>query len=153
MCGETVDISFKVIFIVADLTAIYHVLNIYQHNGYYGCIYCTAIGKKIGQCHCYYPKCRSFPIRTPEVNERLLLVAECLRKAGKFHNFCGVKGRSSFACLVDGLPLTAGIYYIHCVLKGVYKDVLKNQVKKLSKTDNAVLNDIIEHLHELKEAV
>ena len=42
---------------------------------------------------------------------------------------------------------------MHCVLQGVYKDVLENQVKKLSKTDKAVLNDIIKRLHAPKEAV
>ena len=82
-----------------------------------------------------------------------MVAAEPLRKTGKVINVCGVKGRSSFACLVDGLPLTAGIDYTHCVLQGVYENVLENQVEKLSKTDEAVLKDQVEQIHAPKGAI
>ena len=149
--GHSFDVSFKVVFIVADLIAKCHVLNMYQHNGYYGCNYCTAIGKTIGRSHCYYPKSQSFTIRTPEVNDKFVALAESLRKTGKVHNVCGVKGRSAFASLVDGLPLTAGIDYMHCILQGVYKDVLEHQVRNLSKSQKQRLNEIIDNLHAPRE--
>ena len=90
-------------------------------------------------------------IRTPKVNDKFVALAESLRKTGNVHHVCGVKGRSAFASLVDGLPLAAGIDYMHCILQGVYKDVLEHQVRNLSKSQKQRLNEIIDNLHAPRE--
>ena len=40
-------------------------------------------------------------------------------------NVVGVKGKSAFALILEGLLLSAPIDYMHCVLSGVFSDVLK----------------------------
>ena len=153
LTGQIFDVSFKVIFIVTDLMAKWHVLNMYQHNGYYGCNYCTIVGKTIGRSHCYYPIAQGFTLRTPEVNENYVALAESLKRSGKFFNVCGVKGRSAFASLVDGLPLTAGVDYMHCLLQGVYRHLLEHQVRNLTKSQKHHLDEIIENLHAPRETI
>ena len=47
-------------------------------------------------------------------------------------NVVGVKGRSEFSMVIDGLPLTAPVDYMHCVLIGVFPELLKVCYKSLS---------------------
>ena len=85
------------------------------------------------------------------MNDKFVALAESLRMTGKVHNVCGVKGRSAFASLVDGLPLTVGIDYMHWILQGVYKDVFEQQLRNLSKSQEQRLNEIIANLHAPRE--
>ena len=128
-------VQFRVLMIVADSIARPHILNMYQHNGFYGCTYCTALGVTIERHHGYYPHDLEFEIRDSELTDRLVTIAETEKLTGGAQNVCGVKGRSSFAELVDGLPLACGIDYMHCVLLGVYHDLLKQHLKTLTAFD------------------
>ena len=142
----TVTIKFEVIMIVADMIEKPHLLKMFQHNGIYGCMYCTAAGITIDRVHCYYPFDQEHQIRTSEVNDRYVNVAEKLNKNAKY-NVVGVKGRSAFSMLVKGLPLSAGIDYMHCILLGVYQDVLKLQIKSLSRSSKCLIKNCIDHLN------
>ena len=53
--GSLYFLKFNVVLIVADLIAKPSLLNMYQHNGYYGCQYCDHPGVSYGSTHCYYP--------------------------------------------------------------------------------------------------
>ena len=128
-------VQFRVLMIVADSIARPHILNMYQHNGFYGCTYCTALGVTFERHHGYYPHDLEFEIRNSELTDRLVTIAETEKLTGGAQNVCGVKGRSSFAELVDGLPLACGIDYMHCVLLGVYHDLLKQHLKTLTAFD------------------
>ena len=63
-------------------------------------------------------------IRESSLNDIYISTAETLRLK-QVTNVVGVKGRSAFAILVDGLPLTAPVDYMHCILQGVFPDVLR----------------------------
>ena len=61
----SVEIRCKVIMLVADLIAKWNCLSIYQHNGHFGCCYCTARGATIDQHHCYYHIRKNFAFENP----------------------------------------------------------------------------------------
>ena len=120
------DVRFEVIGIVADLIAKCSLLNMIQHNGFFGCNYCTIEGVTINRTHSYYPFDQSFEIRKPEINDKYVALAEALNTSSNASiNVCGVKGRSAFHGLVADLPLSAGIDYMHCVLLGCFQEILK----------------------------
>ena len=138
-------LKFNVVLIVADLIAKPQLLNMYQHNGYYGCQYCTHPSVTYGSSHSYYPlsimvdekvqriKCA---IREPCLHLKYVEKAESLLCNGEENvNVVGVKGRSVFSSLVPGLPLTAPIDYMHCVLIGVYASLLVRHLKLISKNE------------------
>ena len=147
------EICFKVVFIVSDLIAKCQILNMYQHNGFYGCTFCTAAGVTIGRSHCYYPFEQEYTLRTPEVHSKHVQVAEMLLKRNEKWNVCGVKGKSAFARIVEGLPLTAGIDYMHCILLGVYPDVLRNLLKSLNREQKVSINELIDRIHAPREVI
>ena len=119
------DVRFEVIGIVADLIAKCSLLNMIQHNGFFGCNYCTIEGVTINRTHSYYPFDQSFEIRKPEINDKYMALAEALNTSSNASiNVCGVKGRSAFHGLVADLPLSAGIDYMHCVLLGCFQEIL-----------------------------
>ena len=102
----------------------------YQHNGFFGCCYCTAPGATIDRHHCYYPYSQDFRVRESVLHRQCATLAEKLKSNGQSSiNVVGVKGRSAFSELVPGLPLSACIDYMHCVLIGVYQALLKLHVK------------------------
>ena len=114
--------------IVADIPAKANILSMYKNN----CNLCTAVGKTIGKSHSYYPLEQEFEYRAPELNHRYVEIAAALNGGKHMFNVVGVKGRSEFAKTVTGLPLAAGIDYMHCVLLSVYKNLLNFQLTKLS---------------------
>ena len=102
----------------------------YQHNGFFGCCYCTAPGATIDRHHCYYPYSQAVKVRESVFQKQCVTLAEKLKSNGQSSiNVVGVKGRSAFSELVSGLPLSACIDYLHCVLIGVYQALLKLHVK------------------------
>ena len=123
--------SLKVVLIVADLCAKAHVLNMYQFNGFFGCNYCFAEGLTIGRTHAYYPFDQQADVREPELNDRFVTLAE-YGSSFEVRNVAGVKGRSAFSSIVEGLPLAAPIDYMHCVLLGIFPDLLKLILRGLS---------------------
>ena len=106
-------------------------LNMYQFNGYYGCHYCTAQGKTIGKTHAYYPYAQDNELREPLLNDVYVKLADTL-SVHKTPNNVGVKGRSELSRVIDGLSLTAPVDYMHCVLIGVFPELLKVCYKSLS---------------------
>ena len=142
---HSISVNFEIKVIVSDLCANSHLLNMFQFNGFFGCHYCTVEGKTIGKSHAYYPFQQEGNIRVPYVNDVYVAMAENMR-AQNIKNIVGVKGRSAFAGLVRGLPLTAPIDYMHCVLLGVFPEVLKLCIRSLRPTDKQTINRILSQL-------
>ena len=111
-----------------EIFKIFTKTNFYENN----CNLCTAVGKTIGKSHSYYPFEQDFEYRTLELNDRYVEIAAALNGGKHMFNVVGVKRRSKFAKIVPGLPLAAGIDYMHCVLLSVYKNLLNFQFTKLS---------------------
>ena len=131
-------VSYNARLLVCDLGAKSHVLNMFKFNGFYGCHYCTTVGRTIGRTHAYYPYNQTGDIRESSLNNLYVHFAECLSKNEQV-NVVGVKGRSAFACIVPDLPLSAPIDYMHCVLLGVFPENIKLCYKMLPVS---VKNDI-----------
>ena len=123
--------KLKTVLLVSDLVAKPHILNMFQFNGYFGCHYCFAEGTTIGRTHSYYPHNQQAEIREPETNDKYVEIAEYGRSA-LFRNVAGIKGRSAFSSIINGLPLAAPIDYMHCILLGVFPDFLKLIAKSMS---------------------
>ena len=139
---ETVRLVFKVKLLVCDLGAKCHMLNMFKFNGYFGCHFCTAPGKTIGKTHAYYPYAQPGELRETEINDIYIDYAETLGLY-ELPNVVGVKGKSEFSVLIEGLPLTAPIDYMHCVLLGVFPDLLKMCYNALSPEDKIKVNIVI----------
>ena len=87
---------FKIKFLVSDLGAKNHMLNIFKFNGYFGCHYCTVMGKTIGRTHFYYPFNQTCQIREPLINEVYVTLAQCSH-SNTLYNVAVVKGQSPFS--------------------------------------------------------
>ena len=96
-------------------------LNLYNFNGCYGCHYCTVEGITIGSSHCYYPFAQTCLVREPTLTNKYVRFADVLSFRHK-PNVAGVKGKSAFANMIEGLPLSAPIDYMHCELLGVFRN-------------------------------
>ena len=136
---------FKVRLIVSDPCAKCHILNMMKFNGYYGCHFCTAEGVTIRKMHAYYPYYKSGQLQDASINNLYVYYAENF-DAKKPLNVVGVNGRSAFADIVDGLPLRAPIDYMHCVLLGVFQELLKLRYKSLSSDDKTTTAQIVADL-------
>ena len=139
---ENLRVSYNVRLLVCDLGAKSHVLNMFKFNGFYGCHYCTTVGKTIGKTHAYYPYGQLGDIREPSLNNLYVNFAECLPKNEQV-SVVGVKGRSAFSSIVSDLPLTAPINYMHCVLLGVFPDTAKVCYKMLSVPERQDLQSVL----------
>ena len=134
--------SFKVRLLVTDLVAKPHVLNTMQFNGYFGCHFGTAEGITIGRAHAYCPHNQSGSIRETTLHCRYVEAAE-LRSATSSASCFVVKGQSAFSDVVSGLPLTAPIDYMHCILLGVFPELLKHLLKKMAPTYRKETKDLV----------
>ena len=157
ICVETNDLfgcnfGFKVRLLNADLGAKCHMFNMLKFNGFYGCHFFIAKGKTIGRTHAYYPYTDNATIREPSLNDFYIDLAETLRM-NRVPNAVGVKGKSAFEDLIKGLPLSAPIDYMHCVLIGVFPDLLKLCYKALSAKDKLVVNKVTAQLACPREMV
>ena len=81
-------------------------------------------GKTLGRTHAYYPYIERGEVRDPILNDLYVEIAECPTE-NEIPNVIGVKGRSAFAGIIDGLLLTAPVDYMHCVLLGVFPELLR----------------------------
>ena len=99
----------------------------------------------IGKTHAFYPYHKSGQLRDASINNLYVYCAENF-DAEKPLNVVGLKGRSAIADLVDGLPLTAPIDYMHCVLLGVFQELLKLCYKSLSSDDKTTTAQIVSDL-------
>ena len=123
-------VEFKVRLLISDLGAKSHMLNMFNFNGFYGCHFCNVPGKTIGRTHAYYPYIEQGELRETSLNDLYVDIAELQKK--DMPNVVGVKGKSAFSNIINGLPLTAPIDYMHCVLLGVFPELLKLCYKTLS---------------------
>ena len=154
--GSLYFLKFNVVLIVADLIAKPSLLNMYQHNGYYGCQYCDHPGVSYGSTHCYYPlnlvvnnEVYRVKRKIREPSDHLHLVEKAdnfLREGNKAVNMAGVKGKSPFSSLVKGLPLSAPVDYMHCVLLGVFSSLLSRQLKLLKQRERDEFDDLFRNL-------
>ena len=124
-------VTFKIRLLICDLGAKSHVLNMYKFNGHYGCHYCTVQGKTIGRTHAYYLYIEEGRIRKPSLNDNYVDAAKSDNEDA-IPNVVGVKAKSAFATIMTGLPSTAPIDYMHCVLLGVFPELLRLCYKQLS---------------------
>ena len=139
---SSLNVVFKVRLLVSDLCAKSHMLNMFKFNGFYGCNYCTAEGKTIGKTHAYYPFNQIGKVREPRINNAYVNMAESFGPS-IIPNVVGVKGKSAFSIIVDELPLTAPIDYTHCVLLGVFLEVVKLCYRSMSPDERDLLNQIV----------
>ena len=133
---------FTVRLIVSDRCAKGHILNMMKLNGYYCCHFCTAEGVTIGNTHAYYPYHKSGQLRDASINNLYVYYAENI-DAKKPLNVVRVKGRSAFADLKDGLPLTVPFDYMHCLLLGFFQELLKLCYKSFSSDDKTTTAQIV----------
>ena len=145
-------VFFKVKLLVSDLGAKCHMLKMFKFNGFYGCHFCTAEGKTIRKIHSYYPYGQPGQIRERDVNDCFVEFAQSL-PITKLVNVAGVKGKSAFADLIEGLPITAPIDYMHCVLLGVFPEVLKLCYKALPQDEKIKVNVVISQLSCPRELI
>ena len=139
-------IMFKIRLLIAYMCAKAHVLNMIQINGYFGCHFRTAEGKTIGKTQAYYPFLQSGDVREPELNNKYIRSAELLSPSGQV-NVYAVKGRSAFSDLVNNLPLAAPVDYMHCVLLGVFPELLRQLLKKSAAMSKRRLTRSLNRLH------
>lgn len=115
--GAEVVVRILLLFGVFDLPAKAQVLSMIQFNGSYGCATCLHPGVWHGAQ--VYPPGKSYPLRTEEGIYKAFREGH---QSGKIIE--GIKGISplkSYVNLVDGVPSD----YMHCVLEGVVKWLLK----------------------------
>ena len=145
-------VCFKVRLLVSDLGAKCHILNMFKFNGYYGCHYCTAQGKTIGRTHAYYPYEQRGDVRESTLNN---IHVECAETIGvnELVNVIGVKGKNAFSGLIEGLPLSAPVDYMHCVLLGVFPELLKLCYKSLTSTEKIKINIVISNFSCPREMI
>ena len=124
-------LSFKMRLLISDLGAKNHMLNMFKFNGFYWCHFCETKGKTIGKTHAYYSFIETGRVRESHLTENYVNMAET-QNADELPNVVGVKGRSPFSEINGGLPLTAPVDYMHCVLLGAFPEVLKVCHKSLT---------------------
>ena len=112
-------LSFKMRLLISDLGAKNHMLNMFKFNGFYGRHFCETKGKTVGKTHAYYPFIETGRVRESHLTENYVNMAEA-QNADELPNVVGVKGRSPFSEFIAGLPLTAPVDYMRCVLLGAF---------------------------------
>jgi hypothetical protein len=124
--GITVDttegtkvVRGKLLMGIFDLPAKASATNMKQYNGKYGCNYCTDEGELIAKNTRIYPPDAPHCKRTASQIEQWAKDAE---QTGQ--SVMGVKGKSVFANDIQ-LPECVPIDYMHAVLEGVFKSLMK----------------------------
>ncbi len=103
---------------VFDLPAKASVMNTTQFNGNYGCNYCTDKGKMVMRTHVYPPD-DTHQMRTAE-----MVKAWAKEAQEKNETTMGIKGFSILHGVLN-IPFGVPIDYMHAVLEGVTKKLLK----------------------------
>ena len=108
----------KLLMGIFDLPAKATVTNTKQYNGQYGCLYCTDKGTRNNNTHVYLPN-ESHTLRTKAAFQQCAAEAEASGTP-----VCGVKGQSVLSKQIV-LPQCVPIDYMHAVLEGVFKTLIK----------------------------
>lgn len=138
-------LTFEVVLLVADMPAKSSMLNMKQHNGFFGCTLCLTKGKRHGFVH-YYEN-RDAKMRS---NAQHLRSLKFLDNNPTKASSRGVKGKSKLFEIIPHLPLTAPVDYMHQVLLGVTKVLLKDvMVKEVGVKRIAEMNVFISRMKVL----
>ena len=119
--GVNYNIKAKLVMCVLDLPARAAVANTVQFNGAFGCLYCTEEGVIRDHRRIYLP-CEDYCLRT----------SACINNWGEAAEVSGepVMGIKGHSVLVSSnlleLPQCIPIDYMHCVLEGIFKSLLKH---------------------------
>ena len=121
---ETIEgmkvVKGKLLVGIFDLPAKACAANMKQFNGKYGCTYCTDEGDVIGR------NTRIYPPDAPHISRTTSQMDEWADEAEDTGNaVMGVKGKSVLADYLQ-LPECLPIDYMHSVLEGVFKSLLKS---------------------------
>lgn len=108
----------KLLMAVFDLPAKSAATNTKQFNGEYGCFYCLDKGEVHNRAR-IYPSAAPHKLRTTESMQKWATRAE---ESGLLQY--GVKGKSALADYVD-YPQCIPIDYMHSILEGVFKQLMK----------------------------
>ena len=115
---KSVVLRAKLLQAVFDLPARSSATNTKQFNGEYGCFYCTDKGEVFNRAR-IYPPTDKHTIRTSQEMREWAAKAETSGKPQY-----GVKGRSILSEFIE-FPSCIPIDYMHSVLEGVYKNLMK----------------------------
>lgn len=109
----------KLLMGVFDLPAKACATNTKQFNGEYGCLYCFHKGERFHRARIYPPMANPCPLKT---TEQILALASQAEESGepKF----GVKGKSILSEQLE-LPACVPVDYMHSILEGVFKQLMK----------------------------
>ena len=133
----SLNVTFKIILLIADIPATASMLNMHHHLAKYGCTLCL-IETDVYQRSRYYPL-KKYPMRTQHI------YSEHLQKVQmeNLQHYMGVKGVSPLSKLVKNLPLTAPPDVMHQVYLGVTKVLLQVIVKETHRTDMECLRHTV----------
>ena len=137
--GTLWEVNFVIKLLMSDLPAKASILNMQQFNAYFGCTLCLIKSKPIGEGKkgLYYPNQRN-KMRTAAQHEAYIRLIQ----EQAMDSFRGVKGPSAVSTLIENLPFTAPVDYMHQVLLGVTRALLFLIRDKSTKSD---LNKIREN--------
>ena len=144
--NEKVTIRCKLLIGVFDLPAKAAATNTKQFNGEYGCFYCLDKGH-------LYNRARIYPPSDPHIlrtNQQMKIWASNAEKS-KIPEY-GVKGPSILSSQLE-FPQCIPIDYMHCILEGVFKNLMKYwfgssfhsepfSLRRHASTINAILSKI-----------
>ena len=128
--NEVWTLSFSVSFLVADLPAKSAILNMKQFNGRFGCTLCLVQTKKNPDTATsrFYPK-KLYKMRDCETHDQHIKMAQISRTK----SYLGVKGIAKVSEILQNIPLSAPIDYMHQVLIGVNKVMLQLIIRRPKK--------------------
>ena len=120
--GINFNIKPKLVMGIFDLPARAVVTNTVQFNGAFGCLYCTNEGVYTSHRRIYLPCEQDYQLRTGASINELADAAEACGEPVR-----GIKGHSVLVSsqLLD-LPQCVPIDYMHSVLEGAFKSLLKH---------------------------
>lgn len=125
---ERVVAEFFPLIVVADLPAKANMLNMKQYNGFFSCNLCLARGLHVKGRH-LFPFSPTYEMRSPSGYQKCVNINLHPRRTdtGAQHaEKCkGVKGKSILVEIFPNVPLSIIVDYMHQVLIGVFKYLLK----------------------------
>ena len=115
------QVNFEIKLLVVDLPAKAAILNMNQFNAYFGCTLCLIETKQIGDGKKgrYYPNQRIKMRTSSQYKSYLDLIEE-----DGLESFREIKRPCAVSDLLEDIPLTARIDYMHQVLLGVTRALL-----------------------------
>ncbi|XP_078365460.1 uncharacterized protein LOC144649753 [Oculina patagonica] len=131
-----------------DLQSKAYILNMHQHNGACGCATCLEEGRHVAQGKGYaryYPFNRATVERT---DQSIRADGQLAVTEGKVVN--GIRGKCAFSSLGDWFDIVMGFVpdYMHCVLQGVTKTLLRLWFSPVNKDFDFFIGDKVDEVDE-----